>query len=59
MSSQARAVSPKKKARLVQAAPDDGPDTRDKLSPAKGVLIGAGICAVFWAAVAAAVVAGR
>jgi hypothetical protein len=53
MTAQARAVSPKKKASLVAVAPDDEAETRHKLSPAKGVLIGAGICAVFWAAVAA------
>jgi cysteine synthase len=58
MSAEARAIA-KKKARLVEVAPDDAPETRHKLSPAKGMLIGAGVCAVFWAAVAAAVVAGR
>lgn len=46
--------------RLVEVAPDsEAPETRHKLGPARGILIGAGICAVFWAAVAAAVVAAR
>jgi hypothetical protein len=49
-----------RRSRLVQLSPDSElPETRPKLSPAKGVLIGAGVCAVFWAAVAAAVVAAR
>jgi hypothetical protein len=49
-----------KPVRLVEVAPDsEAPETRHKLGPARGILIGAGICAVFWAAVAAAVVAAR
>jgi hypothetical protein len=49
-----------RKPRLVQVGLDgEAPETRHKLSPAKGLLVGAGICAAFWAAVAAAVVAAR
>jgi hypothetical protein len=49
-----------KSVRLVDVAPDsEAAETAHKLGPAKGILIGAGICAVFWAAVAAAVVAAR
>lgn len=60
MSAEARDIVQKKKSRLVQVAPDDdAPDARHKLSPAKGLLIGAAICGAFWAAVAAVVANNR
>lgn len=56
----AKSAKPAKPVRLVEVAPDsEAPETRHRLGPARGILIGAGICAVFWAAVAAAVVAAR
>lgn len=60
MSAEAPPAKTAKPVRLVEVAPDsEAPDTRHRLSPAKGILIGAGVCAVFWAAVAAAVLAAR
>jgi hypothetical protein len=41
---------------LVQPAPaDDAPEARHKLSPARGLILGLAICAVFWLAVAGVV----
>jgi hypothetical protein len=52
--------TPKGGAGLVALAPDsDVPETRPKLSAAKGLMIAGGAAAVFWAAVAAAVIAVR
>jgi hypothetical protein len=37
---------------LIQPAPaDDAPEARHKLSPARGLILGLAICAVFWLAV--------
>jgi hypothetical protein len=66
MSAEASTAKPAKPAktfktgRLVEVAPDsEAPETRHRLSTAKGILIGAGICAAFWAAIAAAVIVRR
>ncbi len=41
-----------RRAALVRPAPaDDTPDARHKLSPARGLVLGLAICAVFWLAV--------
>lgn len=47
-----------KAAALVQVSPEsDLPETRDKRSGGRGLLIGLGLAGLFWAGVAAAVVA--